>query len=81
MSENHGAPANTSNTFSIMGIVFGAVAVLFLPIIFGPVGIVMGAIGMSKKERLGVVGLVVSIVGTILGFILGALVFASSLSN
>jgi hypothetical protein len=77
MSENHGAPANTSNTFSIMGIVFGAVAVLFLPIIFGPVGIVMGAIGMSKKERLGVVGLVVSIVGTILGFILGALVFTA----
>ncbi len=81
MSDNYSAPAKGSNTFSILGIVFGAVAVLFLPIIFGPVGIVMGAIGMSKKERLGVVGLVVSIVGTILGFILGALVFASSLSN
>ena len=61
----------SGNALSIAGIVLGVLAVLFLPIIFGPAGIVCAAMGRSKKQRLANVALGVSIGGTILGFIFG----------
>lgn len=57
---------------SILGIVFGAIAVLFFPIIFGLVGIVLSIIGFSMGDRaLGKWAIVVSVVGTVAGFLLG----------
>lgn len=70
------APANPSNTFSILAIVFGAVSLLFLPIVFGPVAIILGVIGLVKKEKLAPVGLTVGILGTLLGMFIGAVVTA-----
>ena len=59
---------------SILGIVFGAIAVLFFPIIFGLVGIVLSIIGYAMGDRaLGKWAIVVSVVGTVLGFVLGYL--------
>lgn len=72
------APIKVSNTFSTIAIVLGALAVLFLPIVLGPIGIVMSAIGFTKKEPRAPIGLGVAIGGTVLGMILGALFFASS---
>lgn len=68
---------STSNLFSILAIVFGAVAVLFLPIVFGIAAIVLAGIAISKKERLAKVAMAVAIVGTVAGFILGAIVYSS----
>ncbi|MGH3444969.1 MAG: DUF2510 domain-containing protein [Nocardioidaceae bacterium] len=65
---------STSNTLSIIGIVCGAVAFLFCPILFGPAGLVLGGIGKSKGERLSTVALVVSGLGLVVGIILGVLV-------
>jgi hypothetical protein len=57
---------------SILGIVFGAIAVLFFPIIFGLVGIVLSVIGYARGDHaLGKWAIVVSVVGTVLGFVLG----------
>jgi hypothetical protein len=67
----------TSNTLSILAIVFGAVAVLILPIVFGVAGIACGAVAVGKHERLGKLGLAIAIVGTVLGFVLGAVVYAN----
>lgn len=71
--------AGASNGFSIAGIVCGAVAFLFFPIILGPAGLVLGAVGMSKKESLGWVALVVSGAGLVIGMLLGIIVAANSL--
>jgi hypothetical protein len=68
---------NTSNLFSILAIVFGIVAVLFLPIVFGLAAIVLGIIARSKGERLSTIGLVVAILGTLAGFVIGYLVYRS----
>ena len=67
-----------ARVLSILAIVFGGLAVLFMPILFGPAGIVCGAIGTSKGDRLGKVGLIVAVVGMIAGFVLGALVYSST---
>lgn len=75
------APANPSNTFSILAIVFGAVSLLFLPIVFGPVAIILGVIGLVKKEKLAPVGLTVGILGTLLGMFIGAVVTAMLFSE
>ena len=69
---------STSNLFSILAIVFGAVAVLFLPIVFGVAAIVLAGIAISKKERLAKIAMVVAVVGTVAGFILGAIVYSST---
>lgn len=68
------APQSSSNVLSILGIVFGVVAVLFVPILFGPAGIICAAIAKSKKERLSSVALAVSIAGMLLGIVIGAIV-------
>lgn len=57
---------------SILGIVFGVIAVLFFPIIFGLAGITLSIIGYATGDRaLGKWAIVVSVVGTVLGFVLG----------
>ncbi len=60
---------------SILALVFGAVAVLFFPIIFGPAAIILGIIGAAKGDKLGIWGIVAGVVGMIAGIALGAIVW------
>jgi uncharacterized protein YacL len=71
---------STGNTFSIIAIVLGALSLLFLPIVFGPIAIVLAIIGKSKKEKLSTVALVIGIIGTVIGMIIGAIVGVSMFS-
>ena len=71
-----GAASSTSG-FSIAAIILGAIAFLFLPILFGPAGLILGAIAMTRKEKLALVALVVSGCGLVIGMILGAIVWSS----
>lgn len=73
-----GQPPKSGNTLSIVAIVCGVVAVLILPIVFGPIGIICGGIAVSRKERLGKVGLGVAIAGMVVGFAIGVLVLNST---
>lgn len=70
-------PKSAGSGFSVAGIICGAIAFLFLPIVLGPVGLILGAIGKSKGEEKAVIALVVSALGLVIGMILGFLVFAS----
>ena len=70
-------PQSNGNGFSIAGIVLGAVALLFVPPLFGILGIVFAGIGLNKKERLAKVALIVSIVGLVLGMVLGVIVMTT----
>jgi hypothetical protein len=71
-------PSQSSNALSILAIIFGGISVIILPILFGPIGIVLGIIAKTRKERLSTVGLIISIVGPVIGAILGVLVFAAT---
>ena len=45
------SPTSPRNTFSIIGIVAGALALL-LPIVFGPAGLILGVMARTRNERL-----------------------------
>ena len=78
MTNAYESNTNQSNTFSILAIVLGAVAVLIVPILLGPAAIILGVVGLVKKERLAPIGLTVGILGMLLGFFLGA-IFAAAM--
>ena len=62
------------NTMCIIAIVCVVIAVLILPIVFGPVGIVLGVIGKTRHEKLSTIAIVVAAAGMVIGFILGAII-------
>lgn len=68
---------STGNAYSIVGIVMGAIAFFFFPIVLGPVGLILGAVGKSKGESKAVVAIVVSAAGLVIGMILGAMLATS----
>jgi len=65
---------SSSNTFSILAIVLGGLALLVLPIVIGPAAIILGVIGITKKEKLAPIGLTVGILGMVVGIFIGALI-------
>lgn len=71
-------PATVGNGFSTAGIILGAIAFLFFPIVLGPAGLVLGAIGMSKGEDRAIVALVVSTLGLVVGMTFGAIAWSAS---
>ncbi len=50
---------------------------MLLPILFGPLGFVLGIVELAKGSRgLGVAAIIVSVVGFVVGIILGALLLS-----
>jgi hypothetical protein len=70
-------PNQAGNTMSIIAIVLGALSLLILPIVFGPIAIVLAILAKNKKENLSTVALTIAITGTALGVIIGAVVGAT----
>ncbi|HST64864.1 MAG TPA: hypothetical protein VLM05_06720 [Mycobacteriales bacterium] len=75
-----GAPARREGPqiFSIMAIVCGVLAILILPIVFGPIGIILAIVANRRAEPLWKIALGVAVGGMILGFILGAIVLSNN---
>lgn len=71
-------PRSGAQVFSYAAIASGIIAILFLPILFGPVGIILAVVANRRGEPLWKVALGVAIGGMILGFILGAIVLGAS---
>jgi hypothetical protein len=75
------SPASTTKpgrTLTIVGAVLAVVGIFFLPIVFGPVGAILGFVAQSKGDK--PAGMYVGIAGiaaTIIGMVLGAIVFSS----
>ena len=61
--------------YSIAGIICGAIALFFCPIVFGIAGLVLSGKAKSRGEPLASVARIVSIVGLIGGFVIGILVY------
>lgn len=71
--------ANKGRVFSIIGIVCGVVSLLFVPIVFGPLGVAMGFLADNRGDKpLGKYVGIGCIVTTILGFVIGALVYSAA---
>jgi hypothetical protein len=64
--------------FSILAMVSGVVAVFILPILFGPIGIVLAVVANRRAEPLWKVALAVAVGGMILGFILGYVLLSNN---
>ena len=58
---------------TVLGYVFGAIATLFVPIVFGVLAIVFASLAVKQNEKTSRIALGVAVAGTIIGFILGAL--------
>ncbi|WP_327722049.1 hypothetical protein OG381_46650 [Streptomyces sp. NBC_00490] len=72
----HSAPQGTAtgNVLSIIAMVLGVISLLFFPIVFGVIALILAIIAKTvRHERLAVPALVVSAVGLIGGLLLGAL--------
>ena len=69
------ATRGRGRNLAIAGIVSGAVSFLVIPILFGPLGVLLGILGLARGERrLGTIAIVVSVLGLVVGFILSFLV-------
>lgn len=71
-------PGAPGNVLSVSAMVLGGIAAMVLPIIFGPIAVVLALVGRSRRERLAVPALIVALVGTVLGFVLGFLLLDAS---
>ncbi len=66
-----------SNLFSIIAFVCAGIAVLLLPVVFGPAGLILGAIGLAKKERLAPFAIAAAAGGLIVGWMVEAAIWSS----
>lgn len=65
------SPQQDKSVLSIIGLGLGITAFIFFPIILGPIGLILGAVGYTRGERLAVVAMIVSGVGTVVGSLIG----------
>ena len=64
-------PKSATSPFTIAGLVCGLLALVFAPIVLGPLGAVFGFVGYSKGDRRGLWVGIGSIVTTIVGIAIG----------
>ncbi len=78
-----GEPARQSDArvWTIAGAVSAVVALLFLPIILGPLGAIFGFVGYKRGDRAGLWVGIFGIVATIVGMLIGALVYNQATSG
>jgi hypothetical protein len=75
MESTAGTGASSARVMSILAFVMAVVALFFLPILFGPIAIVLGGIATAKGDSLGKWALAAGIVGMVGGMALGAAVW------
>lgn len=62
---------DAGNGLAIAAIVFGLGAVVFAPIILGPIGIILAIMARNRSQSLGNAALWVAIGGTVVGLVFG----------
>lgn len=71
------APTSTDSRWTTSAFVMAAISVLFLPIVFGPLGIIFAIVGMVKDQPRAVPALIASIAAPLMGMIFGAVLFGA----
>jgi hypothetical protein len=72
-----GAYTQPTNTLSNVAIGLAVVALLILPILFGPAAIICAGVALSRKERKAGLAMGLAIGGMLVGFLFGAMVYAT----
>jgi hypothetical protein len=72
-----GVYTNPTNSLSNVAIGLAVVALLILPILFGPAAIICAGVALSRKERKAGLAMGLAIGGMLVGFLFGAMVYAS----
>ncbi|MDD9206973.1 hypothetical protein PU560_10915 [Georgenia sp. 10Sc9-8] len=67
-----------SNVLSIIAFVLSAIALFFIPLVFGGAAIIAAIIALVRKERLAKIALIVAIAATVLGMVLGAIILSAT---
>ncbi|WP_214108836.1 hypothetical protein [Acrocarpospora catenulata] len=70
-------PPSGAPTMSIIAFILGVLALLFVPIVLGPIGIALGIVGHRRGEKLGVPAAITAGVCMVLGMIIGAVVYSN----
>jgi hypothetical protein len=64
--------AGSGRAYTVAAAICAVVAVFFLPIVFGPIGAVLGFVGNAKGDRAGMWVAIAAIVATFAGMALAA---------
>ncbi len=72
------ARANAGRGFTIGGAICAVAALVILPIIFGPIGAVLGFVGYAKGDRAGLWVGIGAIVATVAGFLIAVALLSES---
>ena len=58
--------------WSIAGIISGVLAIVIVPVLLGPLGLVFGIVGFARGDRgLGITAIIVSFLGLVIGLVVG----------
>ena len=77
-SQNNYQQNNSQSGLVTGAYICAAMSLLFIPILFGPLGVVLGVIANSNGDERGSTAAIISGVCTVLGMIIGMLVFAAT---
>ena len=70
---------NPGRVFTIIGAVCGVIAIVIIPILFGPAGIILGFVGYAKGDKpLGLYVGIGSVITMIAGFVLSAIAISNA---
>lgn len=69
------ANGKDAGVFIAFSIISAIVAIFFFPILFGPLGIILGYFAYTRNRRAGTICIIVAVVCVIIGFLFGVLVF------
>lgn len=76
-SSSSSARSGEGRGFLIASFVLSALAILFVPIVLGPAGGVLGYVAHRKGDPKGKLAIGIAVAATIVGLILGALAFSA----
>ena len=64
--------------YSILGIVSAVLSLIIVPVLFGPIAVVLGIIAINKKDKtLGITAIVLGIVLAIISWVIATLILIS----
>lgn len=59
---------NKKGVYGIVSLATAGMGVLFVPLLFGSIATIFGAVGMYRKEKFSLAGLIIGIVVFLIGF-------------
>lgn len=72
------SPSAYGRGYTVAGFICAVIALVFLPVVLGPLGAVLGYVGYRKGDELGRWAIAAGVAATVLGVVLGVLLFSAA---